>query len=134
VDVYKLLFHLLETVFIIVGTISLFLFWTQTIFLETELIPTVLNGLISSTGFSVGFTATLIGLGLKKELFKLQTCRRRFAITLFLLVVPVVTMFLSYGALVLGDYYKAFRWAITGLIVALCTVLDFVGFLTLVIT
>lgn len=83
--------------------------------LESEDIPTIMNGLVSSISIMIGFTATILTLKMRREDLKLTG----WGIALFLFVVPMLLLFLTYILLIWEDNPQpALRCAMLDLIIS----------------
>jgi hypothetical protein len=120
----------LADVTITVLTIFLLIaFWTTDVSIENQFIPTLVNGITSCISLIVGFTITAIAIAISQ--FKHPKDAGRIAITLILLMFPILSLFYAYGDLMDREYFAALKFAMYALIIAAMTLYSFVVFLTL---
>lgn len=113
----------------IIVVLSFILIWTTDISLETQFIPTIINGVSSSISLIVGFTATAISLTVSREEFKASQHKNRIIWTIILLILAILFLFFTYLELIDAKYQSALRLAMSGLAISFCTLFDFLGFL-----
>jgi hypothetical protein len=122
--------RLFDIASIVLGVASTVLSWTIGISLENQVIPTVLNGMVSSIALFVGFTMTAITLAVSRLPLKPSEDMTRISFVTTFLLLSVLLLFSSYVALMSADYWRALRWAMTGFGISIFTLFDFVVFLT----
>jgi len=84
--------------------------------LETQFVPTLLNGITSCTGLIVGFTITVIVITISQ--FKNPHDTTRIAFTLLFLLFSVGSLFGGYTELMHHRYYTALETALYGLVLS----------------
>lgn len=117
-DIFWLLFAFITSLVI----------WNTNLLLETQFIPTVLNGVTTSISLIVGFTATTIAIMISKP-FKPVENKYRIGFTTVMLATPIFILFVTYFELMNAEYQLALKYAMIGLIISFCTLVDFLTFL-----
>ena len=87
--------------------------------LETQFIPTIVNGITSSISIIVAFTLTAIAISISKS-FKLAQKESHIFTVLFSLTIPIVMVLLAYLQLMQANFYLALRYAMAGLVISVC--------------
>jgi len=100
--------------------------WSLDISLETQYIPTILNGVTTATSLFVGFTGTLIAMSAPKA----TRHKWRISLAIIVLTVPMVVLFNAYIQVVMGHFQTSLKFALTGLIVSFFSIANFADFLS----
>ncbi len=103
--------------------------WIAKISVETQSIPTVLNGIVSSISLIVGFNATAIAITITSPKIETYQDKTRLAVVIFALLLPISEIFLAYVTLFSAHYHVALRHAMTGLTLSLGILWNFIQFL-----
>jgi hypothetical protein len=103
---------------------GVFAIYVINISLSSQVIPTVVNGIASSTSIMIGFSGTLIGLMFreingKRELGYWSRVVVAFAIVA--LMVSAGQLFMALLDLATSSYIEAVRSGLIGLLASLCT-------------
>jgi len=116
---------LLDILLLIVTLWFTVMTWNANIAVEIQYIPTILNGLISATSITMGFSATAFVLMFsRKDLRPLQNGNHIKAVVTAM-VLPIVFTFLAYMELLrYANFNRAFKFAAIGLIVAFSIFLE----------
>jgi predicted membrane-bound spermidine synthase len=117
-----------EILFFGVTVFAVFFAWTLEIKLDTQTIPTSLNGLTSSISLIIGFTIALIAFVFSTFLENYYDYIRRIYFTIALLVSAASLLWTSYANLMVGSYQTAFRVGMSALALSLVTLFDFLYF------
>lgn len=103
--------------------------WTRPVYLDLQFMPTVINGSITATGLMVGFTGTLILMGLSNSVFKLKKNTVRITITIAALAFSLGLIWVTYLSLVNVNFHLALKTVIASYMLSGSTLLDFILFL-----
>ena len=118
-----------NAVIVVAGAIALVYSWLTNSSVQTELIPTIVNGEIIATSIAIIFTGVFFTIGYSHKLVELQKKRDH---TYFILALPglaslfVVSTFLC---LITNDFNIALKLSFTGLILAIGTFMSLIGLL-----
>ena len=96
--------------------------------LETQFIPTIVNGITSSISIIVAFTLTAIAISISKS-FKLAQKETHIFTILFTLTIPIATVLLAYLELMQANFYLALRYAMAGLFISVCVLVVILVFM-----
>ena len=102
--------------------------WNTDISIETQSIPTILNGLTSSISLIVGLTATVVTIAFSRS-FKLAQDWFRIGFTVVTLWLPIVLLCIAYLQLMEVKYQLALKTAMIGLVISLSLLGEFLSFL-----
>jgi hypothetical protein len=111
---------------------GVFVISVTNISLDSQVIPTVVNGVVSSTSIMIGFSGTLIGLMLREMDEKRELRYRSRALITFAilgLVFSAAQLFLALLSLAGSNYIEAIRTSLFGLLFSFCT---FFGLATMI--
>lgn len=122
-------FMILELFLLFLGILLILSTWVDEIILETQFVPTIVNGLTSCIALIVGFTATSIAIGFSNPRFNLGENIGRIMVIMLVLTFSCGCLYNAYGAIMIARYYEALRYARTGLVIAILVLFDFLGFL-----
>ena len=117
---------LVDIVTIISVAVIFLVVYTVGITKDTGYIPTICNGITASTAIMVAATGLVLTFAKAEKLIqrnKVWADRIYYVFALILLAISFV--FLTYVALMWGDYVKAIRTAMGGLIIVLATFANF---------
>jgi hypothetical protein len=103
--------------------------WTRPVYLDLQFMPTVINGSITATGLMVGFTGTLILMGLSNSVFKLKKNSVRITVTIAALAFSLGLIWVAYLSLVSVNFHLALKTVIASYMLSGSTLLDFILFL-----
>lgn len=92
---------------------------TVEIFIETQYVFTVVNGIATCTGIIVTFTATLIVLGITKEIFNIRKDNLRLIFTFLGIFTSLSFVGASFLILIGGHYIEALRGSMMGLYISI---------------
>lgn len=101
--------------------------WDSNISIVDQSIPTVINGVTSCTGLVIGFTVTAMTI-LAREI-EIRQHGPRMVFTLLAMVSSTTLLVYAYLKLIDGEYHSAIKIALTGLILAVSILFDFLSFL-----
>lgn len=97
------------------------------IVLDTQFVPTTLNGVTSSVSLIIGFTATILAIAVSKPQFRDVS---RIKAIIILLLFPIIFLMRAYVELLYYTNYElALKNAQIGLIVSFVILTDFLFFL-----
>lgn len=106
---------------LLTGLGALILIWSGNITIERQFIPTIINGLATSTSIMVGFFATILTFMVTKQVGGYSISEFYFGLALIFMLFPLTILFMAYGILVVdAQPQKALRWAMTDLVVSFC--------------
>jgi hypothetical protein len=107
--------------------------WTYSISVASEIVPTVINGVTTSISLAVGFTVASIGIAVSNPTFQTSKTiedKPRILLTMSLLIFAVGLLWSTYWQmLIIVDYQLAVRTSLTGLLLAISILIDFVTFI-----
>ena len=103
--------------------------WMRGVNLSTQFIPTVFNGLITATGLMVGFTGTLILMGLSTSAFKVKKHTVRIIIIILTLAFSLGLIWFAYLSIIDLNYELALKTVFTSYMLSGSALLDFILFL-----
>jgi len=101
---------------------------TRQLSVDTQLIPTIINGVTSSTSIVVAFTGALITLAFSKR-SELRQHSYRVALTMNLLAIAIAMVCTAYFGLMIGQFQEALKASWVGLTISIVTFFDFLVFL-----
>ncbi len=123
------LFDKLMDVFFFLFAVAAFIAVISTgITKETNLIPTITNGVIASTSIIVATTGLTITFAHTSGLTKDKVMINRIYYSFAFILVIISFVFLTYLALMSGDNVKAIQTGMTALIIALANFADLLFF------
>ena len=97
--------------------------------LEAQLIPTLTNGMATSTGLVVSFTGILLTLSFSILKLDAQQHRKRLLLTVGILGAAIALLWTTYFSLFVGDSYLALKVSLVGLLISLVSFLDLLMFI-----
>ena len=94
---------------------------------KEDIIPTIINGLVSSVSVIVGFTGILITFAYSNKLIDLshRESRYRLIIIVALLTLSLTFLWTMYMTIIVGGFYLAFKLAMVALLLAVGAMVDF---------
>jgi hypothetical protein len=93
---------------------------------DIEYIPTITNGITASTSIIVAATGLVLTFANANKLIQRKRAwADRIYYTFAFILLAISFVFLTYVALMWGDYVKAIRTAMAGLVIALATFANF---------
>ena len=111
------------------GAIALVFSWLNNVSVQTELIPTIVNGEVIATSIAIIFTGVFFTIGYSHKLLELKKKKDH---SYFILALPglaslfVVSTFLC---LITNNFDIALKLSFTGLILAIGTFMSLIGLL-----
>jgi len=112
-----------------VGTIALVYAWLINISVQSELIPTIVNGIIIATSIAIIFTGIFFTLGCSNRLIELQKKRNHPYFILALLGLASFFIVSTFICLISNNFDIALKLSFTGLIIATGTFMGLIGLL-----
>ena len=103
--------------------------YTRQISIDSNLIPTVINGLVTSISLIIGFTAAIFTFTLSRQAERVRFNRRQEWKIALLLFVPIALLVTLYDTLLSGDTVLALRFAMANLGIALAILADVLTYL-----
>ena len=103
---------------------GVFAIYVINISLSSQVIPTVVNGIASSTSIMIGFSGTLIGLMFREINGKRGLGYRSRLVVAFAIVALMWSawqLFMAFLDLAMSSYIEAVRSGLIGLLFSLCT-------------
>jgi len=94
--------------------LAIFSTWISEILLETQFIPTSVNGLATSTALAIGLSATFLTLGFSNKFFSGEWDIIVMIMLLLIALFSIASLSNSYYQLGLGELHTSFRYAMTG--------------------
>jgi len=108
-----------DVVWIIITALELIVLWGGELSIDENHIPTIINGATSTTSILSAFTGILFSIGHLQKL-ELQKIKDRSFFSLLCLSFSLILIGSSYLSFVgIGDYEGAFKYSISGLIIAI---------------
>ena len=93
--------------------------WFLYIKIEPNLIPTLVNGITSSSSVIIGFTGAFIGIMFREMSKKDKKSRNFYFIAIILLILPLTFLWSTYFFLTTGWSEFAVKYALSSLIITL---------------
>lgn len=121
---------MIEILMLITASLAFINLWVTHVTLERDAIPTVINGLTSSISLIVGFTGAIITIVLTNPSFKRARSMVRIIITIITLALAIGVLWTTYSCLINAEYDSALKVSMTGLLISLYILIDFLGFLS----
>lgn len=113
--------------FSLIATLILSVYvWTLDMSLETQYIPTILNGVATATSLFVGFTGTLVAISVPRA----TQHKWRISLEIIMLTFPMIALFNAYFDVVRGNFQGSIKWALTGLVLSFFIIQNFAQFLS----
>ncbi len=102
---------------------------------SSSLVPTIINGVATSTSVIVTFTGLLMTLGISSKLVELQGEKRRLYFTIVFLGLSGFLLFLAYitemMSLDTGNFVESLKLSMVGLVISIETFVSFMDFIIL---
>jgi hypothetical protein len=102
---------------------------------SSSLVPTIINGVATSTSVIVTFTGLLMTLGISSKLVELQGEKRRLYFTIVFLGLSGFLLFLAYitemMSLDTGHFVESLKLSMVGLVISIETFVSFMDFIIL---
>jgi hypothetical protein len=118
--------------FYVISFVSIWtLIWT--IFLlnptiDVQYVPTLVNGLTSSTSVIVGLSGVIIGIMFREIGEGNPRAKGGLVSSIFVLALPIALLWTTYAMLTMGEYESAIKFGLSGLIFALYLFLSLIIF------
>ena len=119
----------LNAVIVAGGAIAIIFSWLNNVSVQTELIPTIVNGEVIATSIAIIFTGVFFTIGYSHKLLELQKKKDH---TYFILALPgLASLFVvsTFICLITNNFDIALKLSFTGLILAIGTFMSLIGLL-----
>lgn len=105
--------------FIISNAMFLFIVWFLEISIETQFIPTIINGMTSAVSLILAISSVSIALTSRSAVESGDVSSSYSRNFLTILMVPALTLLFAYVILLEANYYLALKTAITSFVISL---------------
>ncbi len=123
-----------NVVIVVVGAIALVYVWLNSISVQTDLIPTIVNGEVIAGSIAIIFTGIFFTIGCTNKLLELQKKKNHPYFILALLGLTSFFIVTTFLCLIANNFDIALKLSFTGLIIATGTFMSLIGFLIQQIT
>jgi hypothetical protein len=114
---------------VILGAIALVYAWLNNISVQTELIPTIVNGEVIAASIAIIFTGVFFTIGCSNRLLELQKKKDHPYFILALLGLSSFFIVVTFLCLIANNFNIALKLSFTGLIIAAGTFMSLIGLL-----
>ncbi len=123
-----------NVVIVAAGAIALVYAWLTSISVQTDLIPTIVNGEVIAGSIAIIFTGIFFTIGCTNKLLELQKKKNHPYFILALLGLTSFFIVTTFLCLIANNFDIALKLSFTGLIIATGTFMSLIGFLIQQIT
>lgn len=121
-------FAVFELILVVFVVASSFVTWSRNITFSTDLIPSIINGLVASVSVITGFSGAIMVFTLSKQWEKLKLGNPRPVIYFILIAVPLALLWTVYSYLLDGDFITAIKLSMEDLAIAMTILVDFLAY------
>jgi hypothetical protein len=114
---------------VIAGAIALIYAWLINVSVQTDLIPTIVNGEVIAASIAIIFTGIFFTIGCSNRLMELQRKKDHPFFILGLLGLASFFIVITFLFLIANDFDIALKLSFTGLIIAAGTFMSLIGLL-----
>jgi hypothetical protein len=114
---------------VIAGAIALIYVWLINVSVQTDLIPTIVNGEVIAASIAIIFTGIFFTIGCTNRLMELQRKKDHPFFILGLLGLASFFIVITFLCLIANDFEIALKLSFTGLMIASGTFLSLIGLL-----
>ena len=118
-----------NAVIVVAGAIALVFAWLNNVSVQTELVPTIVNGEVIATSIAIIFTGVFFTIGCSNRLVELQKKKDHPYFILALLGLASVFVVSTFLCLITNNFDIALKLSFTGLILAIGTFMSLIGLL-----
>ncbi|MGA3060090.1 MAG: hypothetical protein ABSD92_06930 [Candidatus Bathyarchaeia archaeon] len=119
----------INAVLIVAGAIAIIFAWIDNISIQTELVPTIVNGEVIATSTAIIFTGIFFTLGCSNRLVELQNKKDQPYFILAFLGVSSVFVVSTFLCMMINNFGVALKLSFTGLIFAIGTFMSLIALL-----
>jgi hypothetical protein len=118
-----------DAVLVVAGAIALIFGWLINVSVQTELVPTIVNGEVIATSIAIIFTGIFFTLGCSNRLLELQKKKDHPYFILALLGLASFFVVSTFLCMMVNNFNIALRLSFTGLILATGVFMSLIGLL-----
>ncbi|MGD0643492.1 MAG: hypothetical protein ABSA75_01145 [Candidatus Bathyarchaeia archaeon] len=115
-----------DAVLVVASAVALVFAWLNNVSVQTELVPTIVNGEVIATSTAIIFTGIFFTIGCSNRLLELQKTKDYPHLILAFLGLASVLVASTFLCMMINNFSTALKLSFTGLILAIGTFLSLI--------